>query len=161
LFWAGDDTIMSMAMSKTTSHPTGNYTNALADCGYSISAIEPSSVMRAQAAPHQNVQWLAGSAKTIPLGEGKVDAVISTLAIHHFSDLRQALREMERVADMGPLILFTFDCTVIEKTWQADYFPMLWEERFVRSRRWLNWRSGLRKMPCGTWKSCHSCSPLT
>lgn len=107
---------------------TGNYTNALADRGYSISAIEPSSVMRAQAAPHQNVQWLAGNAESIPLGDGEVDAVISTLAIHHFSDLRQALREMDRVAGMGPLVLFTFDYTVIEKPWQADYFPTLWEE---------------------------------
>ena len=107
---------------------TGNYTNALADRGFRIKALEPSSVMRAQAAPHQNVRWLAGSAEAIPLGDGEVDAVISTLAIHHFSDLRQALREMDRVAGVGPLVLFTFDYTVIEKPWQADYFPTLWKE---------------------------------
>lgn len=107
---------------------TGNYTNALADRGFRIKALEPSSVMRAQAAPHQNVQWLAGVAEAVPLGDGEADAVISTLAIHHFSDLRQALREMDRVAGMGPLVLFTFDYTVIEKPWQADYFPTLWDE---------------------------------
>ena len=107
---------------------TGNYTSALADHGYSLRAVEPSSVMRAQAVPHPNVQWLAGNAEAIPLGDGEVDAVISTLAIHHFSDLRQALREMDRVAGVGPLVLFTFDYTVIEKPWQADYFPTLWEE---------------------------------
>ena len=107
---------------------TGNYSNALADRGFRVHAVEPSSVMRDQATPHPQVQWLAGVAEALPLRDGQADAVVSTLAIHHFSDLRRSMREMGRVAGTGPLVLFTFDYSVIERPWQADYFPSLWEE---------------------------------
>jgi protein-L-isoaspartate O-methyltransferase len=38
---------------------TGNYSNALADCGYIIKAIEPSQSMRRQAASRPGVCWIA------------------------------------------------------------------------------------------------------
>ncbi len=107
---------------------TGNYSNALADHGSRVHAVEPSSVMRDQATPHPQVQWLSGVAEDLPLRDGQVDAVVSTLAIHHFSDLRRSLREMDRITGTGPLVLFTFDYSVIERPWQADYFPSLWKE---------------------------------
>ncbi|HOZ61401.1 MAG TPA: class I SAM-dependent methyltransferase, partial [Smithellaceae bacterium] len=40
---------------------TGNYSNALAASGYKLKAVEPSEVMRRQAVPSLNVEWLAGS----------------------------------------------------------------------------------------------------
>ena len=107
---------------------TGNYTNALAEKGYGVQAIEPSSVMRAQADPHPRVQWLEGMAERLPLGDASVDGVVSTLAIHHFSDLHHSLLEMDRVAGIGPIVLFTFDYGVIERPWQAHYFPSLWAD---------------------------------
>ena len=57
-----------------------------------------------------------------------MQGVISTLAIHHFPDLGQALREMNRVAGDGPLIFFTFDYRQIDRLWLGDYFPALWED---------------------------------
>ena len=41
----------------------GNYAAALADRGYRVMAVEPSAAMRAQAAPHDNVTWISGSAE--------------------------------------------------------------------------------------------------
>ena len=96
--------------------------------GYAVQAIEPSSVMRAQAAPHPRVHWLEGVAERLPLGGASVDGVVSTLAIHHFSDLKRSLLEMDRVAGTGPIVLFTFDYSVIERPWQGDYFPSLWAD---------------------------------
>ena len=84
--------------------------------------------MRGQANPHPRVQWLEGTAERLPLRDGSVDGVVSTLAIHHFSDLKRSLHEMDRVAGTGPIILFTFDYGVIETPWQADYFPSLWAD---------------------------------
>lgn len=107
---------------------TGNYTNALADRNYRIQAVEPSATMRRQAVPHPNVTWVDGTAESIPLGAGSVDAVVSTLATHHFPDLRRAFTEMARVAKGGPIAIFTFDYRQIARPWLADYFPSVWQE---------------------------------
>ena len=46
---------------------TGSYTNALADRGFVIHAVEPSAVMRQQATAHPNVTWHEGTAEHLPL----------------------------------------------------------------------------------------------
>jgi ubiquinone/menaquinone biosynthesis C-methylase UbiE len=106
----------------------GSYTNALADRGFILHAVEPAAVMRQQAAAHPNVYWHEGTAEDIPLTDAAVQGVISTLAIHHFPNLGQALREMNRVAKAGPLVYLTFDYRQIDRLWLGDYFPMLWED---------------------------------
>jgi len=88
---------------------TGNYSNSLAVLGYKVKAVEPSEVMRKQAVPSLNVEWLAGSAEIIPLPDASAAGVISTLAVHHFPDIRAAAAEMRRVCNNGPIILFTID----------------------------------------------------
>lgn len=109
---------------------TGNYTNALAERGFHMIAVEPSPVMRAQAAPHPNVRWLEGSAEQLPLNDAAVRGIVSTLALHHFTDLAQAFREMDRVSGAGPLVLFTFDITAVRETslWMRDYWPSLFSD---------------------------------
>jgi ubiquinone/menaquinone biosynthesis C-methylase UbiE len=109
---------------------TGNYSSSVANQGYLVYAVEPSSVMRVQATEHPRVQWLTGYAEDIPLPTSSVDAVISILATHHFSNLEKAVREMNRVARTGAIVFLTFDPRVGEKPWIADYFPSLWEETF-------------------------------
>lgn len=107
---------------------TGSYTNALADRGFRIRAVEPSAVMREQATAHPNVSWHEGTAEHLPLPNASVQGVTSTLAIHHFSDFGQALHEMSRVAGNGPFVFFTFDYRQIYRLWLGDYFPALWED---------------------------------
>lgn len=109
---------------------TGNYTRALAERGYSLVAVEPSSVMRAQATPHPQVTWRDGVAEHLPLADGAVSRVVSTLAIHHFTDLAQAFREMARVGGAGPMVLFTFDTAAVEASspWMRDYWPSLYAD---------------------------------
>jgi SAM-dependent methyltransferase len=106
---------------------TGMYTNALAARGYRMIAVEPSAVMRNQAIAHPNVQWLESSAEGIPLADRSVDGVLSTLAVHHFRDLSEAVKEMIRIT-CGPVLLFTFDPVLRPDFWLYDYFPLLREE---------------------------------
>jgi ubiquinone/menaquinone biosynthesis C-methylase UbiE len=102
---------------------TGNYSNALAEAGYKVVAVEPSAVMRGQAQPHRSVIWRAGFAEAFPLNDGEVNAAICILAFHHFTDHRRALREMRRGAGGGPILLLTFEPRVLQDFWLNDYFP--------------------------------------
>ena len=105
---------------------TGGYSRAIAERGFFVYAVEPSEVMRSQAVPHPQVQWFEGYAEAIPLPDNAVDAAICILALHHFTDLEAALREMHRVAK-GAIAFFTFDSQARNYFWLDDYFPFLWE----------------------------------
>jgi ubiquinone/menaquinone biosynthesis C-methylase UbiE len=107
---------------------SGGYSRAIAKLGFSVYAIEPSSVMRTQAIEHTQVKWFTGYAENLPLSDSSVDAVISTLSIHHFSNLEKAFQEMHRVVKSGPIVLLTFDIRQAQKIWLYDYFPWLWED---------------------------------
>ncbi|UCH51944.1 MAG: class I SAM-dependent methyltransferase [Chloroflexota bacterium] len=109
---------------------TGNYSNALADLGYKIEAVEPSGVMRRQASPHPRVHWLSGSAEAIPLENNSVDGVIIILAIHHFSDIPRAAKEMYRICPNGPIVIFTVDRRKSKQFWFDDYFPEIAQRNF-------------------------------
>ncbi|MDZ8053803.1 MAG: class I SAM-dependent methyltransferase [Aulosira sp. ZfuVER01] len=107
---------------------TGGYSQALANQGFSVYAVEPSSVMRTQALEHPQVKWFAGYAEALPLPDKSVDAVISILTIHHFSDLAKSFQEMHRITKYGTIILLSFDIRFAQKIWLYDYFPWLWED---------------------------------
>lgn len=106
---------------------SGGYAQALANQGFSIYAVEPSFVMRTQASVHPQVKWFTGYAEDIPLPNKSVDAVISTLTIHHFSDLKKALHEMHRITKSGAIIILTFDIRLAQSVWIYNYFPWLRE----------------------------------
>jgi len=109
---------------------TGGYSTSLANCGYQLYAVEPSPVMRSQSSPHAQVQWFTGCAEDIPLLTSSVDAAISILATHHFSNLEKAIREMHRIAKKGAIVILTFDPRFVDKFWFTDYFPSVWEDTF-------------------------------
>jgi ubiquinone/menaquinone biosynthesis C-methylase UbiE len=112
---------------------TGGYSRAIADRGFLVYAVEPSQVMRKQAISHTQVQWLAGYAEAIPLSDSSVDAAFSILAMHHFSDLESALKEINRVTKKnGAIVFLTFDPRVDKNFWLYDYFPFIreYDERF-------------------------------
>ncbi|MES1025952.1 class I SAM-dependent methyltransferase [Gloeocapsa sp. BRSZ] len=105
---------------------TGGYSRMLAERGFHLYAVEPSAVMRSQATSHPRVQWLNCYAEAISLPDRAADAVMSLLAIHHFSDLKKAFYEMNRIAKKEILIL-TFDPIAGKNFWLYDYFPFIRE----------------------------------
>jgi ubiquinone/menaquinone biosynthesis C-methylase UbiE len=104
---------------------TGNYSNALADSGYQIKAVEPSMVMREQAKPNKAVEWFSGTADSIPLKDRSVDGIISTFAVQHFPDISAAASEMWRVCGDNSIIILTVDPRKGEHFWLHDYFPVV------------------------------------
>ena len=119
---------------------TGGYSLALANKGFLVNAVEPSIVMQKQAVEHQQIKWFTGYAENLPLLDNSVDAVVSILAIHHFSNLEKAFQEMQRIIRDGAIILLTFDIRLAQKIWLYDYFPFLWEDalRFLPLNEQVN-----------------------
>ena len=113
---------------------TGNYTNGLAEYGNKMKAIEPSEEMRNQALCSKNVEYMAGSAESIPLADNSVDGVVSTLASQHFSSMIDAAAEMKRICANGPIVLFTNDPRLGEEFWFEDYFPGIYRWLFIQMR---------------------------
>jgi ubiquinone/menaquinone biosynthesis C-methylase UbiE len=107
---------------------SGNYSNALADNGYFVKAIEPSDIMKNQSVKKDKVEWINGVSESIPLPDASVDAVVSIMASHHFTSLTKSLTEMNRICPEGPIIWFTFDPREAHKPWIADYFPEIWAD---------------------------------
>ncbi|WP_445631907.1 class I SAM-dependent methyltransferase [Nostoc sp. DSM 114167] len=119
---------------------TGGYSLALANKGFLVNAVEPSVVMQKQAVEHQQIKWFTGYAENLPLLDNSVDAVVSILAIHHFSHLEKAFQEMHRIIRDGAIILLTFDIRLAQKIWLYDYFSFLWEDalRFLPLKEQVN-----------------------
>ena len=102
---------------------TGSYALALAEYGYRVLAIEPSTTMRNQAISHPTIEWIDGDAESLPLSDQAADAAIIMLAFHHFQDYRQALNEIHRVVGNGQVVFFTYDPVMISSFWLTEYFP--------------------------------------
>jgi SAM-dependent methyltransferase len=102
---------------------TGSYALALAERGYRVFAVEPSTTMRNQAIAHPAIEWMNGYADNLPLPNQAVDAAIIMLAFHHFQNYRQALWEVHRVVGSGQIVLFTYDPAMISSFWLTKYFP--------------------------------------
>ena len=106
---------------------TGNYSYALAHAGYKIMAIEPSAVMISRSQKNLDIEWIIGCAENIPLRTECVDAIVSILALPHFSDIECAFKEMARILKKGPIVIFTFDPANGKRTWLYRYFPFFWD----------------------------------
>ena len=102
---------------------TGSYSLGLADRGFDVTAVEPSTLMSAQASPHSRVSWVTASAESLPFDSSSFDAAIMVLAIHHFADRKQAFSEARRVVNHGPILIFTYDPSAIDGPWLFEYFP--------------------------------------
>jgi len=107
---------------------TGNYSNAIAELGYRVIAIEPSEVMQNQGKKHPHVSWLTAAAEKIPLPNNAVDGVVAMLALHHFNDIDRGIQEIARISSTGKIVLFAFEQSKIPDFWLTDYFPYFIED---------------------------------
>jgi len=107
---------------------TGNYSFALAELGWDVTALEPSAVMRAQRKQDPRITWVAAVAEELPFRTGAFDAVVCVSAMHHLKDRLRAFAELARVADGGPVVVFTRDPRIAESCWMEQYFPEVWAQ---------------------------------
>lgn len=82
---------------------------------------------------------LVGSAEALPLGDGSVDVVLSTLSFHHWRDQQAGLREIARVLRPGGRFVLV---DVASPHWLARLFGNP-RARDARARRTLFAAAGL------------------
>ncbi len=65
---------------------------------------------------------IQASAEALPFADGRFEAAMAILTLHHWPDQAAGLREMRRVT-RGPIVLLTFDPS--HRPWLTDYLPQL------------------------------------
>ena len=116
---------------------TGKLTRDLVPSGATVIAVEPLGEMRAQlerAVP--GAQALDGTAESIPLGDGSVDAVACAQAFHWF-DPERALPEIHRVLRPGGGLALLYNSRDLDDRIQQRLDELLEPYRGVASRHWV------------------------
>jgi SAM-dependent methyltransferase len=91
--------------------------------GRTVLAVEPSEVMIRQRSASA-AKCLQGSAEALPLESASVDAAMSVLSAHHWSDLERGLGEMARVARKRVVLFSWFPPPDSPTFWLTEtYFP--------------------------------------
>lgn len=89
-----------------------------------VTAVEPSSVMRAQR-PADAAPCIAATAENLPFEDQSFDAAMAFSTVHHWQDPIAGLREMRRVARR--VVVFTHDASHtgwLQRFWLTrDYLP--------------------------------------
>lgn len=86
-----------------------------------VVAVEPSSEMARQRPPDA-APVVRGVAERLPFARETFDVATALLTIHHWSDWRTGLDELQRVASRQ--VLLTFDMDVVAEAWLlAHYLP--------------------------------------
>ncbi len=84
-------------------------------------AVEPSLEMIRQRRPSA-ARAIRATADELPFEDGRFEAAMAILTVHHWPDKEAGLREMRRVT-RGPIVLLTFDPS--HRPWLTDYLPQL------------------------------------
>lgn len=112
---------------------TGNYTCELAKGGGHWTGVDASDVMLGEArAKGQGIDWQLAPADALPFPDDTFDAVVCTLAVHHFGDRVAAFREVRRVLQAGPFAVFACEVARTQRFWLRAYFPGMFERIAVK-----------------------------
>lgn len=113
---------------------TGNYTITLANKGFNFVGVDPSEKMLKKAkSRHLGINWLKGTAEQIPAADKSFDGIIATLTIHHWTDLKKAFVDLDRVlADNGKMVMFTSTPEQMKGYWLNHYFPKMLHSSIVQ-----------------------------
>lgn len=124
---------------------SGHWLASLAASGHRVVGMEPSPGMLAKAkSKHLPAQLVRGHAEALPFEAGGFERVVMVNALHHFSDVRRAMREARRVLSSdGTLLTIGLDPTSDQDSWCIyDYFPTTQQrdrERFPATAEIRSW----------------------
>jgi SAM-dependent methyltransferase len=86
-----------------------------------VVAVEPSEVMITQRPPDA-APLVRAVAEALPFENGRFDAALAVLTVHHWTDPERGLAELRRVA--GRQVIFTWDPRHLAQFWfTRDYLP--------------------------------------
>jgi SAM-dependent methyltransferase len=118
---------------------TGNLTRTLSDVFATVLAVEPDAEMRAQF----DGEVLDGTAESIPLPDGAVDAVFVGEAFHWF-DFEPALAEIERVSRALAVVAREWEWTELVPATFKDDLDKVWARFHGPNRSFPDWRDVVR-----------------
>lgn len=95
-----------------------------------VTAVEPSSSMRAQRPAHLGPA-IDAVAEALPFSDQFFDASMASVTVHQWQDLEKGLAEMRRVT-RGPVVVFAGDPQLMQDYWLNEYAP---EVREIEARR--------------------------
>ncbi|KAA2262318.1 class I SAM-dependent methyltransferase [Solihabitans fulvus] len=99
---------------------TGKLTEGLLSLGFEVTAVEPDEAMLAElAGRYPAATALTGTAESIPLPDGAVDAVVVGQAFHWF-DQQRALPEIARVLRPGGVLAALWNTDDLSVDWVAE-----------------------------------------
>jgi SAM-dependent methyltransferase len=88
-----------------------------------VVAVEPSTTMIRQR-PRGSAPAVQGTAESLPLVDGAVDAALAILTVHHWTDPVRGFAELRRVSRRR-IVILTWDPEVWESFWLVrEYFPV-------------------------------------
>jgi SAM-dependent methyltransferase len=91
-----------------------------------VTAVEPSEVMIGQRPPGA-APVVQAVAEALPFEDGRFDAAMAVLTVHHWTDWRRGIEEMRRVAQR--VVVFSWDPGFARRLWiTAEYLPFVGEE---------------------------------
>lgn len=86
-----------------------------------LTAVEPSSAMRARRSPSAPTA-IDATAENLPFEDKTFDASMATFTVHQWSERRRGLQEMRRIT-RGPVVILTGDPELLRRFWLYDYAP--------------------------------------
>jgi len=106
---------------------TGNYAVALAEKGLNLHGVDPSEKMiKVAQSRNQKIKWLLGTAERIPANNNIFDGVIAILTVHHWTNIKQSLKDIYRVLKAsGKIVFFTSTSEQMKGYWLNHYFPKM------------------------------------
>ena len=104
---------------------TGNYTSALFDRGIAMVGIDISRTMLAKArARHPLLPLVLGDGAALPFADGAFGHAVTTLAIHHMTDLHAVFSRIRRVVAEGARhVIFSALPEQVDAYWLKNCFP--------------------------------------
>jgi 8-oxo-dGTP diphosphatase len=103
---------------------TGNYSKAMQDRGFAVSAtdVEPEMLKRSTPKIGHGKQVVADATR-LPFRDDSFDCATLVLGLHHIRPPQAALAQARRVVRGGPLVVVGFSAEQVENLFIQDYFP--------------------------------------
>jgi ubiquinone/menaquinone biosynthesis C-methylase UbiE len=104
---------------------TGNYTIALSNSGLNISGVDIAETMINEAKrKSKTVSWYTADISSLPFSNSHFNGAVCTLAIHHFHDLYDSFKEVNRILNVGSrFVILTSSPEQMKNYWLNEYFP--------------------------------------
>jgi SAM-dependent methyltransferase len=109
---------------------SGNYTFALHNLGLNVCGTDISPQMIESARRKTNeLEWYLSDVANMPFLDSQFSGAVCILAIHHFRDLVNSFKEINRILCEGSrFVIFTSSPEQMQRFWLNEYFPEMMNE---------------------------------